>query len=69
MDPPIEEEREPLDCKLQPIPDSRKVEDFIGSGEFERSLEEDLWLAIMLAVVVTNEWLVAVYNGASICLP
>ena len=66
MDPPLgEEERERLDCEFQPIPDSRKVEDLIGSGEFEssRPLREDLWLVIMLAVVVTNKRLAAVYNS------
>jgi hypothetical protein len=68
MDPPLEEEeREPLDCEFQPIPDSRKIEDLIGSGEFEssRSLRGDLWLAIILAVVVANKWLVAVCNGVN----
>jgi len=57
VDPPLEEEeREPLDCELQPRPDSRKIEDLIGSGEFESSrlFREDLWLAIILMVVVTN---------------
>lgn len=66
MDPSIEEEeREPLDCKFQAISDSRKIEDLIGSGEFESSwsLKEDLWLAIILAIVVTNKRLGAVYNG------
>jgi len=48
MDPPLEEE------EIQPIPDS---EDLIGSGEFvsNRSLGEDLWLPIILAVVVANK--------------
>ena len=66
MDPPLEEEeRERLDCEFQPIPDSGKIEDLIGSGEFEssRSLRENLWLVIILAVAVTNKRLVAVYNG------
>ena len=60
MDPPLEEEeRERLDCEFQPIPDSRKIEDLIGSGEFEssRSLKGDLWLAIILASSLPiNDW-------------
>jgi gamma-glutamyl phosphate reductase len=56
MDPPLEEEeRVPLDCEFQPIPDSPKIEDLVGSGEFESSgsLREE-WLAIILTVVVAK---------------
>lgn len=50
-DPVLPEEGTELVAEeaFQPIPDSRRIEDLIGSGEFEskRSLKGDLWDAIV----------------------
>lgn len=52
MDPPLVEEPieliEPVGGEFHPSPDSRKMEFFMGSGEFDssRSRRGDLWLAM-----------------------
>lgn len=53
------EDIEPGCEDAQPIPDSRRIDDLIGSGEFERRRSRrgaDLWVWVAMQVNYTTDW-------------